>query len=88
MNLVVMEGFMEEILEITGRTLDSVRPTKMIAEGLPVASESAVSAPMEPLLGPVIRTVLPASEEAKSATTSLPVVFLLKEGIMTDGYDD
>tara|TARA_R110002060_G_scaffold28328_2_gene38310 strand:+ start:38 stop:217 length:180 start_codon:yes stop_codon:yes gene_type:complete len=56
MNLVVMDGFSEEILEITGRTLDSERPTRIIVEGLPVARERAVSAPIEPVLGPLIRT--------------------------------
>lgn len=56
MNLVVMEGLSSLILEMTGRTLEVVRPTRIIVEGLPVARERAVSAPMEPELGPVMST--------------------------------
>lgn len=52
----MMKGFRAEILERTGRTLDEVRPMRRMVEGLPVARERAVSAPMEPELGPVMRT--------------------------------
>jgi hypothetical protein len=36
--------------------LDSLRPARIIRAGFPWASESAVSAPMDFTLGPVVRT--------------------------------
>lgn len=42
---------------ITGTTLDSVRPARMIFEGEAVARWRATSAPIPWVLGPVMRTV-------------------------------
>jgi hypothetical protein len=41
---------------ITGEMRDSERPRRMIWEGDPWARDIAISAPMEELLGPVMRT--------------------------------
>ena len=57
MNETAMEGLMVLICWIMGAILDSVRPRRRIVEGEPWLSDKAVSAPMDLMLGPVMRTV-------------------------------
>lgn len=58
MNLVVMEGLMEWILPIVGWIRSSERPRRSNVEGWAWARDIAASAPIPPLLGPVMRTIL------------------------------
>lgn len=56
MNCTVVEGLMVWISEMTGETLEEVRPRRRIVDGLPEARKSAVWAPRLPAVGPVITT--------------------------------
>jgi hypothetical protein len=54
--IALVEAQRDLISEITGVILDSLRPRRKIALGLPAAREMAVRAPTPPLLGPVMIT--------------------------------
>lgn len=56
MNRALVEGLMVLISEITGVTLEAVRPSRMMFDGFPAARKRAVWAPRLPAVGPVITT--------------------------------
>ena len=56
MNWTLTPGELSAIWAITGATFDSDRPASMSRDGDAFASETAVSEPMPPALGPVITT--------------------------------
>lgn len=58
-NFVLMLGLMAWMVSIVGWILGRERPRRRIVEGEPRASEMAVSAPIPPWLGPVMRNVRP-----------------------------
>ena len=68
-----MDSIRREILEM-------LRPRRITTWGFAWAREMAVSASIEPMLGPAMRTVLLSRLEEKVSATSLPVVFRLKTG--------
>jgi len=77
MNFAVVVGEIKRICSITGWTLDRERPSRMIVEGWPAARQRAVSAPMLPLLEPVIRKVRVLTLDGKSDTMVEPSVVKL-----------
>ncbi len=64
MNWVSTSGYAALIRSMTGWILGSERPARRIHVGDPAARENAVSAPMPPSLGPVIRTMMHISSVA------------------------
>lgn len=69
-----VEGEMDWMVLMVGWVFDKERPRRRIVEGWPCAREMAVSAPMPPSLGPVMRKVLPRTWEGKSWIRVRPVV--------------
>jgi hypothetical protein len=57
MNSIFVVGDMAFIISITGETFERERPVSSRVAGEAAARERAVSAPMEPWEGPVMRTV-------------------------------
>lgn len=74
MCFVVVEGEMVWMVLMVGWILGRERPRRRIVEGEPWAREIAVSAPIPPSLGPVIRNVFPLTWEGKSETMVFPSV--------------
>ena len=71
MNLVLTSGLMALMRSMTGWILPEERPARTSSSGDPAAREVAVSAPIPPSLGPVIRTEFLLAQMLSSGMLSL-----------------
>lgn len=70
------------IPEMVGWILAMSRPRRMSVDGEPAARDRAVSAPMPPWEGPVMRKVRPWTWDWKAAMMALPSVLMLYSDIV------
>jgi hypothetical protein len=73
-NFVRIEELILWMASIVGWILERERPSRRMVDGEPLARDIAVSAPIPPSLGPVMRKTFPLTWEGKSETMVFPSV--------------